>query len=146
MNFRNIKLIFYSWAFIFFIVAGTGCKEEAAAVTPHTPAVAAEKSNLVSFKHLGIIPVDLIRNMATAHGYPQFNNAFQYYISVYSVIYNTTYQGKETQASGLMVFPQNMKTPPAIISAQHGTLFAHKDAPSNFPNSFNGPELFASAG
>jgi pimeloyl-ACP methyl ester carboxylesterase len=45
-----------------------------------------------------------------------------------------------------MCFPQNMPTTPPIISAQHGTLFAHKDAPSNFPLSFNGPELFASAG
>ncbi len=33
-----------------------------------------------------------------------------------------------------------------MLSAQHGTLFNHADAPSNFPATFTGFELFASAG
>ncbi|MFC5271884.1 alpha/beta hydrolase family protein [Adhaeribacter terreus] len=143
---RNFRSVLYTGVLLLSLFAGGACKKEAEAVTPGTEAIQNEKSNLVSFKFVGIIPVDAIRTLASKNGYPQFNNEFKYDITVFSVVYNTTYQGKETQASGLMVFPRNMETPPTILSAQHGTLFAHKDAPSNFPASFNGPELFASAG
>ncbi|MBK0403962.1 alpha/beta fold hydrolase [Adhaeribacter sp. BT258] len=143
---KNFRTVLYSSVLFFSLLTGTACKKEAEANPPAVEAAQSEKSNLVSFKFVGIIPVETIRDIASKNGYPQFNNEFKYDITVFSVVYNTTYQGRETQASGLLVFPRNKETPPAILSAQHGTLFAHKDAPSNFPISFNGPELFASAG
>ncbi|KAA9340541.1 alpha/beta hydrolase family protein [Adhaeribacter soli] len=140
---KNIKSAFYVWALVFLtILSGTACKKEAEAVTK----TEAETNNLVSTSFVGYMPASAIRDLATANGYPQYNEALQYDVVVFKMVYYTTYQGKQTQASGLMCFPRNMPNPPAILSAQHGTLFAHKDAPSNFPNSFNGPELFASAG
>jgi pimeloyl-ACP methyl ester carboxylesterase len=144
MSVKNIKSVAYVWLVLFTIMAGSGCKKEANAVTPQEAVT--EKSNLVSSKLVGYLPASAIRNLASTNGYPQFNNELKYDVVIFSMVYNTTYQGKVIQASGLMCFPRNMPDPPAIISAQHGTLFAHKDAPSNFPNSFNGPELFASAG
>jgi alpha-beta hydrolase superfamily lysophospholipase len=39
-----------------------------------------------------------------------------------------------------------MPTAPALLSAQHGTMFRQADSPSNFPSTFSGFELFASAG
>jgi pimeloyl-ACP methyl ester carboxylesterase len=50
------------------------------------------------------------------------------------------------QASGLLGIPKNMTTTPALLSAQHGTMFRNSDAPSNFPIGFTGFELFASTG
>ena len=144
MSIKSIRSAFYGWLLVFTVLAGSGCKKDAAAVTPAETVT--EKSNLVSSKFVGYLPASAIRNLATTNGYPQFNNELKYDVVVFSMVYTTTYQGKEIQASGLMCFPRNMPEAPPIISAQHGTLFAHKDAPSNFPNSFNGPELFASAG
>lgn len=129
---------------LFLTVSGTACKkEESPAATEETPVI---ENNYVSSKFIAIIPAASLRNLATVNGFPQFNNDLVYDISVYSLVYKTTYQGREIQASGLMCFPQNTPAPPPVLSAQHGTLFANKDAPSNFPLSFNGPELFASAG
>src|SRR5688572_8618878 len=140
---KNLKLIIYVWALFFTLGTTASCKKESTSVTPETPVI---ENNFVSAKFVAFIPKTSIHNLATANGYPQFNADLKYDIAVFSMVYKTTYQGKEIQASGLMCFPRNMPTPPPIISAQHGTLFAHKDAPSNFPISFNGPELFASAG
>ena len=140
---KNLKLIIYVWSLFFVLGSTTSCKKEATAVTPETPVI---ENNFVSAKFVAVIPKTTIHNLAPTNGSPQFNTDLKYDVAVFSMVYKTTYQGKEIQASGLMCFPRNMPTPPPIISAQHGTLFAHKDAPSNFPISFNGPELFASAG
>ncbi len=144
LKMKNIKSIFYAWVVLFTLAASAGCKKDDPENNNPEPAVT--ENNFVSAKFVGFIPVSAIQSMATSNGYPQFNNEFKYDIVVFSMVYTTTYQGNQIQASGLMCFPRNKPTPPPIISAQHGTLFAHKDAPSNFPISFNGPELFASAG
>jgi pimeloyl-ACP methyl ester carboxylesterase len=138
---KNIKSILYTWVLLLTIATASGCKK-----TAEAEQVQPEKKHLVSFKLVSYLPASAIRSMATSNGYSQFNNELKYDIVIFSAVYNTTYQGKEIQASGLMCFPRNMETPPPVLSAQHGTLFAHKDAPTNFPASFNGPELFASVG
>src|SRR6478736_4404085 len=140
---KNIRLVLYTWLVLFFGLAGTSCKKDEPKAAGETPVI---ENNYVSSKFVAILPVANIRLLAAAHGYPQFDTDLQYDVAVFSLVYKTTYQGKEILASGLMCFPRNMPEPPAIVSAQHGTLFAHKDTPSNFPISFNGPELFASAG
>ena len=140
-----MKSVLYAWLLLFMLGSTVACKKEATAVTPETNETTVE-NNFVSAKFVALIPSASVRNLAIANGFPQFNNELKYDVAVFSMIYKTTYQGKEIQASGLMCFPRNMPVPPPILSAQHGTLFAHKDAPSNFPISFNGPELFASAG
>lgn len=140
---KNMRLVLYAWLVLVIGFTGTACKKDAPAAIAETPAV---ENNYVFSKFVATIPVANIKVLAATHGYPQFDTDLQYDVAVFSLVYKTTYQGKEILASGLMCFPVNAPAPPPIVSAQHGTLFAHKDAPSNFPVSFNGPELFASAG
>src|SRR5688572_11435646 len=96
---RNFRTILYTWVLLFTLLTGAACKKEAEAVTPGSEAIQNEKSNLVSFKFVGIIPVEAIRGLASQNGYPQYNDEFKYDITVFSVVYTTMYQGKETQAS-----------------------------------------------
>lgn len=56
------------------------------------------------------------------------------------------YKGEAIEASGLLAVPQNTPTVPALVSAQHGTMFKAADAPSNFPATFSGFELIGAAG
>ncbi len=83
---------------------------------------------------------------ASASGFGAFTSALQYDVDYFKLTYNTTFNGKTIQASGLVGIPKNMTAAPAILSAQHGTMFADADAPSNFPATSTGFELFASAG
>lgn len=139
---KNLRTFLYAWVLLFGMASFTSCQKEATAEAVAQP----QEKHLVSFKLKSYLPASAIRSIATSNGYPEFAPELKYDIVVFSVVYATKYQGREIQASGLMCFPRNMETPPAVLSAQHGTLFAHKDAPSNFPSSFNGPELFASVG
>jgi pimeloyl-ACP methyl ester carboxylesterase len=139
---KNVRSILYTWLLLFTMVSVSSCQKEITAEAVAQP----QEKHLVSFKLKSYLPASTIRSIAAANGYPEFATEVKYDIVVFSAVYTTTYQGREIQASGLMCFPRNMETAPAVLSAQHGTLFAHKDAPSNFPSSFNGPELFASVG
>ncbi|WP_347159388.1 alpha/beta hydrolase family protein [Pontibacter chitinilyticus] len=78
--------------------------------------------------------------------YKSFAPLVQYDVSFYRIVYKTMYKGKEIDASGLLAVPQNTPFVPALLSAQHGTMFKRSDAPSNFPSTFSGFELFGAAG
>jgi pimeloyl-ACP methyl ester carboxylesterase len=87
-----------------------------------------------------------LQAIALINGFGSFAPLLQYDVDYYKIIYNTTYNGNKVQASGLLGIPKNMTTTPALLSAQHGTMFRNSDAPSNFPTGFTGFELFASTG
>ncbi len=78
-------------------------------------------------------------------GYEAYLSEVKYGVSVYKIVYHTTYQGQEVKASGLICVPDGMMTPAPVLSAQHGTIFAHREAPTHF-SGLSGFELFASAG
>ncbi|GAA4433935.1 hypothetical protein GCM10023188_24250 [Pontibacter saemangeumensis] len=122
----------------------TSCEKEAAAAAPLVVA-APEKEYYVSSELLTSVPQQMLQSIATSQGYAIYSNQIKYGVSVYKVIYNTTYQGKAIIASGLICVPQNMTTPAPILSAQHGTIFKDAEAPTNFTN-LSGFELFAAAG
>jgi len=84
--------------------------------------------------------------LANLEGYGTYSAFIKYDVDFYKLTYLTTYNGKQIQASGLLAVPKNTPSPPALLSAQHGTIFSNSDAPSNFPNTFTGFELFASDG
>jgi len=83
---------------------------------------------------------------ATLRGFSSFVSQIQYDVDFYQVTYKTTYKGNKINASGLLCIPKGMTSTPGLLSAQHGTMFRDSDAPSNFPTSFTGFELFASTG
>ncbi|MGV3538718.1 MAG: lipase family protein [Rufibacter sp.] len=114
--------------------------EEAAVQQP-------QKEYLVSAEKLTTIEAAGLRQIAVANGQAELATLVKYNVDVYRLVYLTQYKGQEVRASGLMVVPLNMTAPAPILSAQHGTIFAHKDAPSNFQlNSLTGFEPLGSAG
>lgn len=87
-----------------------------------------------------------LSNLASKLGYGAFSKYLVYDVDFYKLVYKTTYKGSMIEASGTIGIPKNTLLPPSMISAQHGTMFSYADAPSNFPNTFTGFELLASAG
>nr|WP_304608405.1 alpha/beta fold hydrolase [Pontibacter anaerobius] len=127
------------------LLSHASCDKEATAAAPAVVEAPAAKDLYVSSELLLSVPKELLQQMAATQGYSSYGNEIKYGVSVYKLVYTTTYQEREIQASGLVCVPQNMTTPAPVISAQHGTIFTEKDAPSNFEG-LSGFELFASAG
>jgi pimeloyl-ACP methyl ester carboxylesterase len=100
----------------------------------------------VSAQSIGTIPKLQQQTLAALVGYGAFVPQLKYDATYYKFLYKTTYKGQLIQVSGLLGVPLNTPSPPALLSAQHGTMFRQADAPSNFPSAFTGFELFASAG
>ncbi|MBC3539302.1 alpha/beta hydrolase family protein [Rufibacter sediminis] len=104
------------------------------------------KQYFVSASSVAKVPKLVLQTYAVTAGFGNFVSYIDYDIEVYRFVYNTTYKGSPVQASGLLCLPQNTPSAPALVSAQHGTIFADSDAPSNFPGGFSGFELFAAVG
>lgn len=100
----------------------------------------------VSAQSIGTIPKLQLQTVASLAGFGAFVPQLKYDATYYKFLYKTTYKGQLIQVSGLLGVPLNTPNPPALLSAQHGTMFRQADAPSNFPSTFTGFELFASTG
>jgi pimeloyl-ACP methyl ester carboxylesterase len=120
-----------------------GCKKD---VTNKIPDLSDGKNFFVSATPAGSFTKFELQAAAALNGFGSYAPLLQYDVDYYKIIYNTTYNGNTVQASGLLGIPKNMTTTPALLSAQHGTMFRNSDAPSNFPTGFTGFELFASTG
>ncbi|QDA61827.1 alpha/beta hydrolase family protein [Hymenobacter jejuensis] len=110
------------------------------------PMLPTGKDLFVSANLVGTVPKVQLQALAANAGYGAFAPQLKYDVTFYKFLYKTTYQGRFIQVSGLLGIPLNTPAPPALLSAQHGTMFRQADAPSNFPATFSGFELFASAG
>ncbi|MBE7171083.1 MAG: prolyl oligopeptidase family serine peptidase [Williamsia sp.] len=104
------------------------------------------KKLFVSAAPRGYFTKDALQAAAVKSGYGVFAPLAKYDVDFYKIVYYTTFKGKQIQVSGLLGIPQGVPTAPSLLSAQHGTMFRYADAPSNFPLTFTGFELFASAG
>lgn len=102
--------------------------------------------NFVSATSLGVYTKATLQAIAVKTGFGNFAPLAKYDVEFFKLIYKTTFKGKDIQVSGLVAVPKNMTVIPSLLSAQHGTMFRFSDAPSNFPNTFSGFELFGSAG
>ena len=100
----------------------------------------------VSAQPIITVPKLQLQTLAALAGFGAFAPQLKYDAAYYKFLYKTTYKGQLIQVSGLLGVPLNTPTPPALLSAQHGTMFRQAEAPSNFPSTFTGFELFASAG
>ena len=100
----------------------------------------------VSAQAIGTVPKLQLQTFATLAGFGAFTSQLKYDATYYRFLYKTTYKGQLIQVSGLLGVPLNTPKPPALLSAQHGTMFRQAESPSNFPSTFTGFELFASAG
>jgi len=113
--------------------------------TPDAP-VLTGKDLFVSANQVLTVPKVQLQALATAVGFGSFTAQLKYDVTFYKFLYKTTYRGQLIDVSGLLAVPLNTPTPPALLSAQHGTMFRQADSPSNFPATFSGFELFAAAG
>ncbi|GAB3541280.1 hypothetical protein GCM10027443_40400 [Pontibacter brevis] len=129
-----------------FLLLNTGCEKDAFASSEAVPVEPEkEKEYYLSSELLTSVPHNMLQSVASSQGYATYGNQIKYGVSVYKVVYSTTYQGKDIKASGLICVPQGITTPAPILSAQHGTIFTQNEAPTNF-NGLSGFELFAAAG
>jgi len=137
-----IKLILTYITLFATLLLQAGCKREAFA---EPSPVTAEKDLYVSSELLVSAPQSMLQALATSNGYDTYATRIKYGVSVYRMVYTTSYRGRDIKASGLVCVPQNMTTPAPLISAQHGTIFTQNEAPSTFA-SLSGFELLAAGG
>lgn len=133
-----------SWWLLLQVLILVGCQSDDSGdnVTPEP-----DGSELfVSAEAKSTVPKIVMQGLAASSGYGQFASLIKYDVSFYKFTYKTTYRDNLINVSGLLAIPQNTPAPPALLSAQHGTMFDKADAPSNFPASFTGFELFAATG
>ncbi len=110
------------------------------------PTLPSGQDLFVSAQSIGTFPKTQMQALATLVGFGAFAPQLKYDATYYKFVYKTTYHGQLIQVSGILGIPLNTPKAPALLSAQHGTMFRQADSPSNFPNTFTGFELFASAG
>ncbi len=95
-------------------------------------------------KHLDLGEIKLLQNQ---FGYGIISSEILYEVSIYKIIYNTTYIGEIIQASGVLMLPNHISHAFPILSIQNGTTFLKSEAASSMVSSgHTGFEFFASSG
>lgn len=138
---KKLTLIAYV---LFYIIVITSCKKQSS--KEEIPEEIAGKEFFVSATPAGNFSKAELQQAATVNGYGNYLPLIQYDVDFFRFIYHTTFKGNQIEASGLLCIPKNLPAAPALLSAQHGTMFSDAEAPSNFPASFTGFELFAATG
>lgn len=137
------KLTLTAYVLLCFFVI-TSCKKQSS--NDPIPEEITGKEFFVSATSAGSFSKGQLQQLAALKGYAAYVPLIQYDVDFFRFIYHTTFKGKQIEASGLLCIPKNVPTAPALLSAQHGTMFSDAEAPSNFPAAFTGFELFASTG
>ena len=85
--------------------------------------------HLDTFTKLFSIDKETILSIVGESEFDNLVNYLEYDISVYTITYNTLYNGEQIKASGLVAFPDTDKGMP-ILNFNHGTTSLHSDAPT----------------
>lgn len=127
------------------VIAGAllGCQDEVNSARPAEDVN--RKPYLISADSITSLPVSVLQNFARMAGQPAMKALVKHGVTTYKLIYETTYQGKPVQASGLLYIPEGLTTAAPLVSLQHGTSFSKSEAPS-LSGDYTGMEYFASAG
>lgn len=131
-------------SYLSLVVAGAmiSCGEEMAIGKATDPV---SKTYLVSADSINTIPLETLKTFASYTGQPAMTALVRHSVSTFKIVYETSYNGKAIQASGLIYVPQDIQGEAPIVSLQHGTTFRKDQAPS-VTGEFTGMEYFASAG
>ena len=131
------------WLLLVLIVL-YGCSEDDP--LPADPLV--EDEFFVSSEELLTLSVSEIQTVMQLTGFGEFVELVENGFTVHRVVYNTTFREADITASGLVVIPDGITGPFPLLSAHHGTIFSHDEAPSEFSlsNGLTGFELFSAAG
>ena len=87
------------------------------------------KVKLNDFSKLFTVSKDNVQEIVKTSEFTNLMEYLQYDITVYTITYNTIYQGKNVIASGLIAFPETEKGMP-MLNFNHGTTSLHADAPT----------------
>jgi alpha-beta hydrolase superfamily lysophospholipase len=125
------------------LVAGAmmGCNDDASSGNVERAPI----KYLVRADSVNSIPLEMLQSFAQYAGQPAITKLVKHGVTTYKMIYQTKYNGKAINASGLIYIPANLSTAAPIVSLQHGTTFLKDKAPSAVGD-FTGMEYFASAG
>ncbi len=85
--------------------------------------------HLDEYTKLYSITLEDIEEIVQNSEFQNLKSFLNYGISLYTITYNTTYQGKNIIASGLVAFPDTQIGMP-ILNFNHGTTSLHSDAPT----------------
>ena len=133
------------WLWLALLLGGLASCHHADQTDPQ-PTELSGQDLFVSATTVGTLSKTQLQGLAALVGLSSFSAQLTYDVTYYKIVYKTTFHGQLIEVSGMLGVPLNTTVPPALLSAQHGTMFRYADAPSNFPNTFTGFELFASAG
>jgi pimeloyl-ACP methyl ester carboxylesterase len=140
---KNIYKNLSKWHWVLFMIVliSTGCQDDE---DDNTQPDGSEY--FVSAESKGTVTKAQLQLYAQFAGFGRYADLIDYDVAFYRFVYKTTYKEQTIDASGLLAIPQNTPTPAALASAQHGTMFRQRDAPSNFPLTFSGFEIMAANG
>ncbi len=124
----------------FLTLASFACDKDSDPIDPTI-----EEQQLVSYTLMQEYPLANLQLLVSLIPDNPYANSLRYSVSIYKVVYKTTYKNEVIEASGVLYLPQNLAEPGPLLSLQHGTAFRKNDAPSANTD-FNGFELFAAAG
>jgi len=114
--------------------------------TDNTPATSGGQSIFVSATLTASYTAAELTSLSSDRGFGSYSAFSKYAVDFYKIVYKTNYNGSQIEASGLLAIPKNTSSTPALLCAQHSTIFTDSDAPSNFPKAYTGYEMFAAAG
>ncbi|HEX7027587.1 MAG TPA: prolyl oligopeptidase family serine peptidase [Gammaproteobacteria bacterium] len=113
------------WLLFFFLtVAVLSCSHN------DDPAPPSEESNLVEATATGAWAAEQLKLFVQLSGRDFNTELLAYDVDIYRVVYETTYQGNEINASGLVLLPKTTGNALPMISFHRGTIVKQSDAPS----------------
>lgn len=116
------------------------CKEEASEINP-----VKEEAEVKSITKLYEVSLADLQGLARVFGQTAFLEKINHGVEAYKIVYETSYQNKSINASGVLYLPTGLTSPAPLLSIHHGTTFVQAEAPS-MSNSFSGMEYFAAGG
>jgi pimeloyl-ACP methyl ester carboxylesterase len=122
--------------FLLLLLILNGCQNNGNDPDPNARQVLVSYNKIASSAILQTV-LDQILSLTGEFDDGVIQNLTQYNVSIYKVVYKTTYRGVEKQASGACIIPETNGVPLPIASYQHGTIFSENKAPSNFTNIFD---------
>lgn len=88
-----------------------------------------DESALVEYENILSLGTDEAKQVFSAIDMEVFSPDVQHKVKVYKITYKTAYKDEVINATALVTVPNTTDAMP-ILSFQHGTIIAHKDAPS----------------
>lgn len=104
----------------------------------YTPSV------FIDAEPIGTYNTQSIRSLTTLIGFNAIAQNVAYDVALYKINYKTQYKDEQIVASGLLGIPVDIERAYPVISIQHGTITAHRDAPTKDYNSYL-PYIYAAS-